>query len=338
MTSRALILASVWALVAPLALPTASHAAAPKPLYRDPVTDGAADVSIVFDKAHRRWVMFYTNRRATLKDPDPKDVAWVHATPIGMATSKDGMAWTYSGEAKIPAACTGQTLWAPELYAEGGVYHMWLTVVPGVFHRWGDKAATGRIVHLTSRNLQAWACGDTLDLRSDRVIDASVAKVGGRYRLWYKDERKGSRIMAVESPDLVHWTSAGDRPVIDQAAEGPKVFRFKGAWWMIADAWKGLIVLRSDDAVTWTPQPSRLLEQPGLQPTDTAKGQHPDVVVSGGRAFLYYFVHQSNEPEAKADPYYGQRTVVQVAELKAEGGVLSVDREAPVEGGLVPPR
>jgi hypothetical protein len=332
MVLRALVL------IGALALPAASQAAAPKPLYRDPVTDGAADVSIVFDKAHRQWVMFYTNRRATLKAPDPKDVAWVHDTPIGMATSRDGLAWSYKGVAKIPARCTGQTLWAPELYAEDGLYHLWLTVAPGVFHRWGEKGATARIVHLTSTDLNAWTCGDTLDLGSDRVIDASVVKVGDRYRLWYKDERKGSRIMAVESADLVHWTPADGKPVIDVAAEGPKVFRFKGAWWMIADAWKGLIVLRSDDAVTWTPQRARLLEQPGLQATDTAKGQHPDVVVSGGRAFLYYFVHQSNEPQAKTDPYWGQRTVVQVAELKEEGGALSVDREAPVEQALTAPR
>lgn len=325
-------------LIGALALPVVSQAAAPKPLYRDPVTDGAADVSIVFDQARREWVMFYTNRRATMKSPDPKDVAWVHATPIGMAVSKDGLAWTYKGVAKIPAACTGQTLWAPELYAEGGVYHMWLTVVPGVFHRWGEAGATARIVHLISKDLKAWTCGETLDLDSDRVIDASVAKVGDRYRLWYKDEHRGSRIVAAESPDLVHWTPLGDRPVVDMAAEGPKVFRWKDAWWMVADAWKGLIVLRSDDAETWTLQPARLLEQPGTQATDTAKGQHPDVVVSGGRAFLYYFVHQSNEPQAKADPYYGQRTVIQAAELKEADGALSVDREAPVEHGLVAPQ
>jgi len=332
MTLRALVL------IGALALPVASQSAAPKPLYRDPVTDGAADVSIVFDEAHRQWVMFYTNRRATLKASDPKDVAWVHDTPIGMATSKDGLTWSYRGVAKIPARCTGRTLWAPELYAEGGVYHLWLTVVPGVFHRWGEKGATARIVHLTSTDLDAWTCGDTLDLASDRVIDASVVKIGDRYRPWYKDERRDSRTVAVEGPDLVHWTPAGDKPVVDMAAEGPKVFRFKDAWWMIADAWKGLMVLRSDDALTWIPQDARLLEQPGLQATDTAKGQHPDVVVSGGRAFLYYFVHQSNEPQAKADPYWGQRTVVQVAELREEGGVLSVDREAPVEQALTAPR
>ena len=150
MIVRALLLIGALALPA-FSLPPFAQAAAPKPLYRDPVTDGAADVSIVFDKAHREWAMFYTNRRATLKAPDPKDVAWVHATPIGVATSKDGLSWTYKGVADSPAACTGETLWAPELYAEGGVYHLWLTVVPGVFHRWGEKDATARIVHLPAR-------------------------------------------------------------------------------------------------------------------------------------------------------------------------------------------
>lgn len=324
-------------LICALAIPAWAQAAAPKPLYRDPVMDGAADVSIVFDKGRREWVMFYTNRRATQKDPDPKDVAWVHATPIGMATSKDGLAWSYGGLAKFPAQCTGETLWAPELYEEAGVYHLWLTIVPGVFHRWGEPGATARLVHLTSKDLRSWDCGDTLDLGSDRVIDASVAKIGDRYRLWYKDERYKSRIVAAESSDLVHWRPIGDGPIIDVAAEGPKVFRFKDRWWMVADAWKGLIVLRSDDALTWTLQESRLLEQPGRQPTDTAKGQHPDVVVNDGRVFLYYFVHQSEEPQARTDPHYGQRTVIQVAELKEEGGVLSVDREAPVEHGLVAP-
>jgi hypothetical protein len=211
MTLRALVL------IGALALPVASQAAAPKPLYRDPVTDGAADVSMVFDKAHSEWVMFYTNRRATLESPDPKDVAWVHATPIGMATSRDGLAWTYKGVASIPTQCTGQTLWAPELHAESGVYHLWLTVVPGVFHRWGEKGATARIVHLTSKDLKAWTCGDTLDLGSDRVIDASVVKIGDRYRLWYKDERKGSRIMAVESPT----SSIGSRPATSRWSTWP---------------------------------------------------------------------------------------------------------------------
>src|ERR1022692_3205384 len=50
---------------------------APKPLYRDPVHDGAADPSLIWNRAERKWMMFYTNRRADVPSPTPKDVAWV---------------------------------------------------------------------------------------------------------------------------------------------------------------------------------------------------------------------------------------------------------------------
>ncbi|MDI1318998.1 MAG: glycosyl hydrolase, partial [bacterium] len=49
---------------------------APKPLFRDPVYDGAADPIVVWNKAAGRWWMFYTNRRANV--PGLSGVAWVH--------------------------------------------------------------------------------------------------------------------------------------------------------------------------------------------------------------------------------------------------------------------
>ncbi len=96
-------------------------------------------------------------------------------------------------------------------------------------------------------------------------------------------------------------------------------------------------MLHSDDAQTWTLQNQRLLEAPGTKPTDTAKGQHPDVVVNNGHAYIIYFVHQSEEPEARSDPFYSQHTVIQVAELKLTDGQLSVDRNAPVDLNLIRP-
>lgn len=107
---------------------------------------------------------------------------------------------------------------------------------------------------------------------------------------------------------------------------------------MISDAWKGLLVARSDDAKTWTPQPDTLLPIPGLQPTDRAQGQHPDVLVSGDRAYLYYFVHQSGEDIAKMMPGWNRRTVMQVTELHEGGGRLMVDREAKTDVMLKAPR
>ena len=99
------------------------------------------------------------------------------------------------------------------------------------------------------------------------------------------------------------------------------------------------MVLRSDDLERWELQPTRILEEPGKQPTDNDKGQHPDVVINDGRALIYYFVHQNNAPEAAADRQFGQRTVIQIAELKiGADGWLTVDREAPVDPRLVTPR
>lgn len=301
---------------------------AAKPLFRDPVFDGAADVSIVFDRAAKLWKMFYTNRRATVKLPDPEDVEWVHGTAIGIATSKDGVQWRYQGTADFPKECTDETLWAPDVFYENGTYHMWLTIVPGVFHRWGVPGAEGRIEHLTSTDLIKWNCESTVKLDTGRMIDPTVIKLGKGYRMWYKDERAGSRILAADSQDLRTWTKVSDQPVNQTKGEGPKVFRFKEHYWLIADVWKGLMVLRSDDARNWTEQAGYILREPGRKATDRHMGQHPDVVVDGERAFIYYFVHQMNEAEAAADPRWNQRTVIQVAELVYKDGKLIVDRDA----------
>jgi hypothetical protein len=310
---------------------------APKPLYRDPVFDGAADVSIVYDRAAKLWKMFYTNRRATVKLPHHDDVSWVHGTAIGVASSVDGTQWRYQGTAKLPAACTDVTSWAPELYYENGTYHMWLTVVPGIFSRWGIPGAEGRIVHLTSNNLDDWTCDGKVDVGTSRIIDASVIKLSDRYRMWYKDEMAGSVIVAADSMDLHNWSKSGTEPVSKTRGEGPKVFNFHDHYWMVADAWQGLMVLRSDDAGHWIQQDGFILDQPGSHATDRSLGQHPDVVVSDGRAFIFYFVHQGREPQAAADAHWWQRTVVQVAELVYTDGKLVVNRDAALSFKLKPP-
>lgn len=299
---------------------------APKPLFRDPVHDGAADPSTVYDPTTREWVMFYTNRRADLPMDDAKDVRWVHGTAIGIARSKDGAQWRYGGTAAIPVACTGATLWAPDVERFAGQWHMWVTVVPGIYRDWN---APRFLVHLTSRDLKSWRCGERVELGSDRVIDASVVALPrGGYRLFFNDERMNKAIRTADSRDLVHWT-VRDR-LTDTPGEGPKAFRWRGRWWLVSDAWKGLLVMRSADGEHWTRQSDYLLATPGTAATDRAKGQHPDVIVAGERAYLVYFVHQSGEPQAAHDPEWHRRSVLQIAELNEVDGILTVDRNAPV--------
>lgn len=312
---------------------TAQQNIAPKPLYRDPVHDGAADPALVYSQKQKSWLMFYTNRRAdVLGEPG---VSWVHGTKIGIAESTDhGRTWKYTGTAEIPYGKPDYSLWAPEIYTNRGLHHMYLSIVPGTFKDWN---APREIIHLTSRDLKQWKYESTLDLGSDRVIDACVIQLpDGRFRMWYKNERaKDGALHYADSSDLYKWTPRGVA-IPGLRGEGPKVFRWRGRYWLIADAWKGFAVYSSNDCATWQPQPDTILTQPGTLPTDRTKGNHADILVNGDRAYIFYFTHQRG-PDAEGHPKeYERRTVIQVAELEEHGGVLTCDRDKPVNIRLKP--
>jgi polygalacturonase len=307
---------------------------APKPLYRDSIYDGAADPVVCWNKQDQKWFMFYTNRRANAKDAD--GVSWVHGTPIGIAESSDGGAtWTYRCDANIGFKKGDDTYWAPEVIEHDGTYHMYLTYVPGIFGDWGHPRD---ILHLTSKNLIDWDYQSTLKLSSDRVIDACVFRLpDGTWRLWYNNERDGKSMYYADSPDLYTWQDKG-KAAGQWRGEGPKVFRWKESYWMVVDTWDGLGVYRSDDALSWTRQANNLLKEPGSGLDDQGKGGHPDVVVSGDRAYLFYFTHPGRRgPEANRDTTEQRRSSIQVVELDCEDGQLACDRDKPTTILLSPP-
>jgi GH43 family beta-xylosidase len=305
---------------------------AAKPLFRDPIYDGAADATVLWNPQRKRWWMFYTNRRAAA--PGLSGVAWVHGTRIGIAESDEsGASWTYAGTAEIelPVELGGAepTHWAPDVFtAPDGTHHMYLTVVPGVFENWEHPR---HLVHLTSDDLRHWRNPRRLELASDRVIDADVLQLAdGTWRLWYNNERDHKSIYYADSADLRTWRDRG-KAVGDQGGEGPVVFRWRGAYWMITDVWDGLAVYRSEDALNWTRQPGdNLVQRPGHGVDDGVKGGHPDVVVNADRAFLFYFTHPGrNDPRGPADGYEQRRSSIQVVELHEKDGQLTADRDAP---------
>jgi hypothetical protein len=300
---------------------------APKPLFRDPVHDGAADPTLIWNRARHEWWMFYTNRRADLATSDPEDVAWVHATRIGIAVSRDyGATWTYRGVVNIPYGNPDYTEWAPDIVYAGGQYHMFLVIVPGTFKDWN---APRNIIHLTSNDLEKWTYVSELEVGSDRIIDPSLYHLpNGVWRVWYKDERDEAHIHYADSTDLTHWVAKG-AAITDRGSEGPKVFRWKNRFWMIVDAWHGLGVYHSDDLEHWVAQPDNLLQVPGSLPTDRTEGHHCDVVVNGGRAFIYYFTHQKGSDLDTKLHNSAQRSVLQVAELHESHGSLTLDRNSP---------
>lgn len=305
---------------------TLTFKVAAKPLFRDPVYDGAADPVVCWNRGERKWFMFYTNRRANA--PNTPGVSWVHGTRIGIAESSDGGAsWKYRGTADINYGQGDYSYWAPEVIEHDGLYHMFLTFVPGMHTDW---SGTRDIIHLTSKDILKWKYESTLKLSSDRVIDACVMRLpDGTWRMWYNNERDNKSIYYVDSADLLTWKDRG-KAIGDRPGEGPKVFRWKGRYWMVVDVWRGLGVYVSDDCQKWTRKAKNLLEEPGKGPDDKVKGGHPDVVVSGDRAYLFYFTHPGRVNTEPADDLYEQRrSSIQVVELEYKDGEITCDRDKP---------
>ena len=305
----------------------AQNKAAPKPLYADPIYDGAADPVIIWNKGEKKWWMFYTNRRATVEDTT--GVKWVHGTRIGIAESKDGRTWKYKDTASInyhPDA--GYTFWAPDVIEHNATYHMYLTYVPGIFNDWKHPR---NIVHLTSKDLVNWKLESKLALVNDKVIDAAVYKMpDGTWRMWYNNEMDGKSIWYADSKDLYNWTDKGK--AIAARGEGPKVFRWKESYWMIVDVWKGMEIYRSADLQNWKRQATRILETGGSGKDDAAIGGHCDVVVNNDKAYVFYFTHPGRTAAnpAQASSVAARRSVIQLAELKHENGEITCDRNIPV--------
>jgi hypothetical protein len=340
MKSRPLLLLLLLLWSALLSVNAAEGLLAPKPLFRDPVYDGAADPVVIWNPQVKRWWMFYTNRRASATN-EP-GVAWVHGTRLGIAESTNGgVNWSYVGTAEIdlPAEYggTNATHWAPEVFtAPDGTHHMLLTVVPGIFENWNHPRT---MVQLTSRDLRHWGHAQPLKLASDRVIDACRLQLtNGLWRIWYNNERDRKSIYYADAPDLVNWEDKG-KAVGDQSGEGPKVFHWQNTYWMVTDVWRGLAVYRSDDALTWTRQPGgNLLQEPGQGTDDQVIGGHPDVVVNGDRAFLFYFTHPGRRgADARKDGYEQRRSSIQVTELFFKDGKLTADRDQQTQLNLIPP-
>lgn len=298
----------------------------PAPLFRDPIYDGPTDPVVIRNQKDNCYYMFYTQRRSTGVQIG---VSTIHGTAIGAASSPDGIHWLYRGTLPGLEFEPGHnTFWAPEIIYAQNAYHMYVSYVPGIPTDWNYPR---HIIHYTSSDLWNWKFEAVLPLSSDRVIDACVYEIEpGTYKMWYKDETHGSHTYSAVSSDLYNWEVLGEE-ICDCAHEGPNVFEFKGRVFMITDVWNGLGVYTSEDFTHWTRQQGNLLQKPGIRPMDGQIGNHADIVVKDGHAYIYYFVHPDYSREQRSTPGFimtekEARTVIQLAELTVENGILCCDR------------
>ena len=301
------------------------------PLFRDPVYDGAADPVVVYNRAEKTWWMLYTARRA---NQPSADVAYCYGTNIGVATSGDnGRSWVYRGELNLDFERGKNTFWAPDVLYHNGKYHLFVVYIQGVRNHWGGKKA---IHHYVSENMWDWTHLGALTLSSDHVIDATVFRLkNGKFRIWYKDEKRNSITMVSESDDLYNWKTSDNPAIGGEAHEGPKVFEFKGYYWMLTDEWHGMRVYRSENLEDWEKQ-GLILDKASARPEDTPTGAHGDVVTVNDKAYVFYFTHPGRKFhfDSKLDSdgalsYSDKRSSIQVGELIFENGTLICDRDNP---------
>jgi len=303
---------------------------APAPLYRDPVYDGVADPSIIWDDSGKQWIMYYTSRRAN--KTGLKGVEYCYGTAIGIATSKDnGVIWQYEGVANLPQPDKGlNTFWAPQVVYDTlkGVYHMFVTYIKGVYTDWGGER---QIFRYTSKDKINWQFAEKI--ATTGCIDAMVFQIkNGYWKMWYKDEKRNSRIYTAISEDLTDWQLTDTEEAAGNSHEGPVVFSFKDQYWMLTDMWNGLDVYTSNDASNWEYNNTILtLKEPGRRPDDNVMGRHADVIVLKNKAYVIYFTHPGriykNEKEKSESTYRYRRSSLQIAELEVKEGKLNCNRD-----------
>jgi beta-xylosidase len=312
---------------------------APSPLYRDPIEDGAADPTIIYNPHEGAWWMVYTNRRSSA--PFEDGLAWLFGSALGVASSLDGVHWDYRGTLTgLDVEWGHNTFWAPEIVERDGTFHMFVSYIRGIPAM--GTAHRMAIHHYTSPDLVAWTHLGEVPLGSTRVIDACLHDLpGGGVRMWFKDEDRGGQTWSTDSTDLATWTTPVHVLTTPGGHEGPNVFALGGWYWLLVDTWSGQAVYRSHDLDSWTPAGTILAGVHGqafARPDDVGPGLHADVVTDGERAWPFYFTHPDRTGPTHPTTV-SRRSSILVVELTVHDGDLHCDRDAAVDLVLpAPPR
>lgn len=304
--------------------------AAPAPLFRDPVTDGAADPCVIYNRVEKSWWIVYTQRRANI---DLHNVAFCYGNAIGIASSDNhGKTWVYRGVLDLDFEPGHNTFWAPDVFYHNGNYHMYVTYIKGVRSDWGGES---RLAYYTSRDLWNWKFHKFIDVGMKNIIDGSVMQMPDKktWRMWYRGDHGWTRVS--ESKDLLNWKLIDEPAIKGDPHEGPNVFEFSGYYWMLTDEWSGMRVYKSSDLLQWEKQ-GNILDKPGIRKDDNITGAHGDAFVAGDKAFIVYFTHPGRKSHSEASlnksgnlSYEEKRSSLQVAELICENGTLVCKRDEP---------
>ncbi|GLK17884.1 hypothetical protein [Herbiconiux flava] len=216
----------------------------PSPLFRDPVTDGAADPTVIRHHETGEWWMFYTRRRPADTGPG---VTWVHGSRIGVARSHDGWHWRAAGvvEGLDPAAGTPtRGARVPGLDPAAGTPTRGARV-PGLDPAAGTPTRGARVPGLDP----AVGAPTRADAATEVDPDAGpnthwapeVIHDGTRYRMYLsfiegvpdRWEGHARHIVEYQSPDLERWTRIRSLPLSSDRVIDACVARCPDGLWRL---------------------------------------------------------------------------------------------------------
>lgn len=186
---------------------------------------------------------------------------------IGLAHSRDLVTW--SDQQVVPVMehePTALNCWAPELFYDEETAEfliLWSSTIPDRFPETADSGDAGdgrrlnhRIYFVTTRDFKIFSETRLLYDGGFNVIDGTILRADGRYRLIVKDEtlrppRKHLRI-ATGDRAIGPYGPASD-PVTPDWVEGPSVLRVGDAWIVYYDEYtrRRYGAIRSTDLKTW---------------------------------------------------------------------------------------
>jgi len=317
----------------PLPAPAPRSRVPAAPLYEDPLFNSARDGAVIWNRKEQNWWFVYVQQRNGAGGPG---VTIAYGDTLGAASSDDGgLTWKYRGFLQgLEPRPGANTFWAPDIVWDGGCYHLIVTRVHGIHADWiGDR----RLLHYTSDNLMDWTLvGPVADLEAPLNLDACAHRLpDGQWGLWYRDDVADNTAFAT-GPDLhsLRKVRGFDIDRGRRSLEGADVFQWKGFYWLIGDdrpGYRGVRVYRSTDARIWDEQPLILTgDVPGKRPGDQGTAHHPEVIVHGDEAYVFYWTANSAGDVGS----YCTVCLLQVAKLGFADGRLTCDRNAEFELNL----
>ena len=183
---------------------------------------------------------------------------------MGTAESKDLIHWSEQREIAVLAnEPTARNAWAPEAVYDPVKKEwiiLWATTIPGRFpetEEGGDKGYDHRIYSITTRDWKRFSEAKLFFNPGFNAIDSTIVKVGKRWIMVFKDERKNPpvkrlRLAFADSPQGP-WRDITE-PFTRDWIEGPSVVKIGAEWWIYFDHYtkpQGYGAIRTKDWKTF---------------------------------------------------------------------------------------